>query len=192
MSNLINGSKKDRARDRFLNSLSNNPIIPIPSINFNNAWGFHNDWHNALSERFDKVFADVFSDSSLQSIKTTLGYPKFDIGSEGENWVIKAAVPGVNEKDLNVEIYAAPDNPKSKIVTISGEMQSEYKSPEGAEYQVRELHRSKFSRSVTLPDDVEGDPTAELKQGILVLKWKQKKEIEETIKPKQIEVKKVD
>ena len=95
-----------------------------------------------------------------------------DITEDTENLYIKCAVPGVNQDDLNVET-----NKETKLLTISGQTSEEHKLTLGTYAHIRELKHSKFTRSVKLPDyvDVE-DCDAELKDGILSLKFKSKKQ----------------
>jgi hypothetical protein len=76
---------------------------------------------------------------------------------------------------------------KVHFVKVSGKMADDYVEKDG-EWQVRELKRGSFERVFQLPEDVNGEPKAVLKDGLLTLIWhiKQKEEIP---KIKNIEIK---
>ena len=78
-------------------------------------------------------------------------------------------LPGKTEKDINIEF-------KNNVLTISSESKSEKeeKKEEKAEakdapkYLIKERTYSKFSRSFTLPDDVDAENiTAKVVNGVL-------------------------
>jgi HSP20 family molecular chaperone IbpA len=146
---------------------------------------FRDNFFFPIEQEFDRLLTDFFGDKrSLNKLRGKSGYPKMDIVAEKDRWAIRAAIPGVDPKDVKVEIM-----PESNSVRVSGEMATEYKSPEGSHYMVAELHKSRFSREVVLPDFIEGDPEAEIKDGILTLTWKTVVKEPEIPKPKIIEVK---
>jgi HSP20 family protein len=131
---------------------------------------------------FDDFFSNFWKNGSLDKIKATAGYPKMDIGNEGRNFVIRAAVPGVNAEDLKIEL-------ENSTVRISGRMAEEYCTPENHPYYVKELCKRTFSRTITLPENVSGDPEATIKDGILVLKWEIPEEVNPNA-PRIIQIKK--
>jgi HSP20 family protein len=136
-----------------------------------------------LEQQFDKFFRDFFSDRSvLDRTKSSAGYPKVDLVKENNEFVVKAAVPGVDPNGVNVEIL--PEG----ILRISGQTSEEYRSPQDSNYYVRELRMTRFSRELSLPDFIEGDPQAKIKDGLLTLRWKCKPKILEQPKVKQIKV----
>jgi HSP20 family molecular chaperone IbpA len=139
------------------------------------------DFFYPLEQQFDRFWTDFWGNDVMDGLKASTGYPKLDITTGEGKFTITAAVPGVEQDNVSVEVL--PDG----IVRISGEMAKEYKS-EKADYYVRELHKSRFCREVRLPDGVTGDPEAELKSGILSLTWKYDEPVR--IKPKLIEIKK--
>jgi HSP20 family molecular chaperone IbpA len=146
---------------------------------------------------FDRFFDDFFGDRrNLDRAKAGTGYPKLDIVTEESSekqgtsyWVVKAAVPGVNPDELKVEVLPQT-NTAPAMLRISGQMSEEYRSPDHAAYHMRELHKSSFRRELVLPDYIEGDPQAKIKDGILTLRWLQKYAAQ--AKPKVIDVKRED
>jgi HSP20 family protein len=141
---------------------------------------FRDDLFFPLEQGFDDFFNGFFGNSVLDGVKSGTGYPKLDATIEGEQFVVRAAIPGVKPDDVVVDVL-------KDVVRVSGCMSGEYKK-EDASYYVRELHKSKFMREFRLPEDVVGDPIAEIKDGILTLKWKYDAPVVE--KPKRIEVNK--
>lgn len=121
-----------------------------------------------LQDTFDGFFQSFFNtDGLFNSVKGKAGYPKMEVGIEGNEWVIRMALPGVKQEDLIVQV----DETKGKVLHIQGQMAEEYQSPKESQYFVRELRKSKFVREIPLPDGLIGDPDAVMKDGILTLKW---------------------
>lgn len=90
-------------------------------------------------------------------------FPRFDVIDRDKEILVKAGLPGVKKDDLEVTVI---DN----ILTIKGKTFTEEKEEEGEFYR-SEITRGEFSRSVTLPSDVDVDKaTTILKGGMLTLK----------------------
>jgi len=90
--------------------------------------------------------------------------PSVDITEDGGNLVVRAEVPGVKKKDLNVTI-------SERMLTIKGHShsESERKLEDGDGHQ-REIRRGAFSRTLLLPSDVDaGKATATCRDGVLEL-----------------------
>jgi HSP20 family protein len=89
-----------------------------------------------------------------------MAYPSVDIFEDPSNVVLKAELPGVRKQDLSVEIT---DN----RVCISGEKKREEKV-EKKDYHRIERTSGSFTRSFSLPADVEGAKAkASFKDGVL-------------------------
>lgn len=88
--------------------------------------------------------------------------PKIDIIDRDGEILVRAEIPGVDKKDL--EISVADDS-----LTIKGETRTEEKEETGDYYRC-EISRGSFSRSVALPAAVDGaKASATFKDGILEL-----------------------
>lgn len=135
-----------------------------------------------VEQSFNRFFKDFFKGSSLDAVMSSSGYPKMDVYVENNLWKIAVAVSGV--KPENIEVVMSPDH----SVTISGQIDEELCNDNSATFYVKELRRSKFSRTIKLPDYVHGDPEAEIKNGLLTLTWTLRP-VEEKPKPKLIEIK---
>jgi HSP20 family protein len=88
--------------------------------------------------------------------------PKIDVLDRETEVLVKAEVPGVEKKDLDISVS---DN----TVTIKGSTRREEKEEQG-DYYRREISTGSFSRTVTLPAEVDGsNAKANFKDGVLEL-----------------------
>lgn len=143
-----------------------------------------------FQQRFDKLFDSLFNNDSLNTIKSLSksGYPKIDAYHEGNQYKIQALIPGVKLEDLKVEISPETINGiEYKILKIGAKMSEDYQLPDNANHVIREIRRSSFERILSLPHDLQDDPEAILKDGVLTLIWNLKEEF--TSQPKLITVK---
>lgn len=102
--------------------------------------------------------------------------PRTNLYDAGENLEMKVEVPGMTKDDLNIKI-------QGNYLEINGTRKSD--TPEG--YTVHRVERgtATFSRSFTLPSDVNSDKVeANLKNGLLTLTLPKS----EAAKPKQIAI----
>jgi HSP20 family molecular chaperone IbpA len=132
------------------------------------------DFFGPFESFFNDVFDEMFGNFSGLKSYGKKGFPVLDVLIDGGKWIIECSVPGVRTEDLKVEIDPpeSKDSPKKqgvRLLTISGHMEQQYS--EKAEYHKKELRRSSFERSLYLPDYIEGEPEATLKNGILRLVW---------------------
>lgn len=140
-----------------------------------------NDFLFPLEREFDKFFDQFFKKESLSSIGQNSSFPKINAYEKDGKLTITVAASGMTAEDISVEI----DN---DVLLLSGRMSKEYQTPEGATNYLRELRSSYFERSLKLPEYVEGDPAATLKDGILSLTWNVKKEEENISNKKRISI----
>ena len=88
--------------------------------------------------------------------------PKVDVVDRDSDILVRAELPGVDKKDLDISIT---DN----AVTIHASTSRESKEEKG-EYYRREITRGSFVRTVALPAEVDADGAkASFKDGILEL-----------------------
>jgi HSP20 family protein len=102
--------------------------------------------------------------------------PRVDVVDRDDEILIKAEVPGVDKKDLDISVT-------DDSVTIKGTTSHEEKEEKG-DYYRSEISRGSFSRVVALPADVDAEhATTKFKDGVLELTMpKQKKAKRRTIK----------
>jgi HSP20 family protein len=115
---------------------------------------------------------------SQEVIATGDWAPRVDIAETDKAFVIKVESPEVNKEDVKVTV----DN---GVLTIRGERKQE-KEEKGKRFHRVERHYGSFTRSFTLPDNVdETNVKASFKDGMLNLQIQKTEEV----KPKAIEVK---
>jgi HSP20 family protein len=88
--------------------------------------------------------------------------PRIDVLDGEENVLIRAAVPGVDKKDIDVSV-------NETSVNIKGKVMREAKEEKGDYYRC-EIGSGEFSRTVGLPCAVDASKaSAQLKDGVLEL-----------------------
>lgn len=104
--------------------------------------------------------------------------PSFEVKETKDAYVFKADVPGMTEKDVNVELTG-------NRLTISGKRDEEKKEEKDTYYMYERSYGS-FTRSFTMPEGiVDSSIAAELEDGVLTINVKKTPET----RPKSIPVK---
>ncbi len=88
--------------------------------------------------------------------------PTFDVKETADAFVVRADLPGVSEKDVDVSVH-------NGVLTITGARQAEEKK-EGESFYLYERQFGSFSRSFALPDTADAERIdAKLANGVLEL-----------------------
>ena len=88
--------------------------------------------------------------------------PAFDIYENDKNYVLKAEIPGINSKELDVTLTDG-------LLTVKGEKRKESEE-RGETYHRIERRYGAFERSFHVPDSIQADRVgAEYRDGILTL-----------------------
>jgi HSP20 family protein len=88
--------------------------------------------------------------------------PRVDVIDRDAEILVRAEVPGVDKKDLEISV-------SENTVTINGKTSHEEKEEKGNYYRC-EVSRGTFSRTVALPSDVDADKAkTAFKDGVLEL-----------------------
>ena len=126
----------------------------------------------------DAVFSNFFNPATDAGKGTPWDWhPAVDIYDNTDGIVIKAELPGVDKKDIVVDI-------KDRVLTLKGE-RSVDKDTEKDRFYRRERFFGKFERAFTLPENVNTDGIkADFKDGLLEILVPKP----ETVKPKQITI----
>lgn len=132
-----------------------------------------------VNDVFDRMLEDFFSsDTRFFGEPVTSLMPLMNIEETKDAYRISIEVPGMEKDDIDIEV-------KDNVLTISGEKKEEVKSEDSTFYR-RERRFGKFSRSISLPNDINVDGIdAEYKNGVLMLTLPKTEEA----KPKKITVK---
>ncbi|MDH3636064.1 MAG: Hsp20/alpha crystallin family protein [Gammaproteobacteria bacterium] len=105
--------------------------------------------------------------------------PSCDIEEEKDRYIIKADLPGVDKKDIDVKL-------ENGVISIRGEKQVEKETGKGTKRHRTERFHGTFARSFTLPDAVQDERVdASYKDGVLSLVIPKAEEA----KPKSIDIK---
>jgi HSP20 family protein len=105
--------------------------------------------------------------------------PSFEVKETNDTFVIKADLPGVDEKDLDINLH-------NGVLTLAGHRDAEERK-EGETYAIYERQYGSFTRSFALPDIADPERIdAKMENGVLTLVIPKKAEA----KPRKIAVKK--
>ena len=139
-----------------------------------------NPWRDmsTLQHRINHLFNEPFFHSGDDD-ELSLGtwYPAVDMFDDDDKIVIKAELPGMEKKDISVDI-------ENRVLTLSGERNYDNEVKEENYYR-RERATGRFKRVFNLPADVDSDQIkADFKDGVLKVEIPKPEEQ----KPKQITV----
>jgi len=116
----------------------------------------------AMQNRINRMFNEPYWPTGRMDDDTGMGMwnPVVDLYEKDDHFVIKAELPGVNKKDIAIDL-------KDRVLTLSGERLYENEVKEENYYR-RERSYGKFQRVFTLPADVDSDKIkAEFNDGLL-------------------------
>lgn len=133
-----------------------------------------------MSDRLNRMFGRPVArpESGKEAITVADWIPAVDISETDAEYLIKAELPEVKKEDVKVTVQHG-------VLTIHGERKHE-KDEKGKRYHRVERSYGSFTRSFTLPDEVdETKVRAEYKDGMLHLHLPKS----EKAKPKAIDVK---
>jgi len=132
---------------------------------------------STLQEQVNRLFEDTFLRGRVEDSDITSWTPAVDIYEDGNQMVIKADLPDVDEKDIDIRV-------ENNTLTIRGERKFEQKVEEENYLRVERAYGA-FSRSFALPSSVNTDSiNAEYKNGVLSVTLPKREES----KPRQIKV----
>ncbi|MGQ9920784.1 MAG: Hsp20/alpha crystallin family protein [Desulfobacca sp.] len=132
-----------------------------------------------LRSEMDRLWDDYFG-SGRKGLRPTEGtwLPSVDVSETADKVVVKAEVPGMDAKDIDISL-------SGDLLTIKGEKKTEREEKE-ENYHLVERSYGSFSRSLRLPVAVDADKIeATYKQGVLTITCPKKEEA----KAKLIEIK---
>ncbi len=129
---------------------------------------------------FDQFFEDWEEPERFLSVIPNVRTPKMDIYEEGKNIVVKAELPGVNPKNINIEV-------EDNFLKIEAKTENKKEEKKKGYYR-KEISESYYKRVVPLPAEVKGEKAeANYEDGILKIiipKLEPKKEEKKGIKIK--------
>lgn len=134
-----------------------------------------------IQERMNRLFDEAFRGARSGAEEDwALGgswAPAVDIYEQGTDIVLKAELPGVDSKDVDVRV-------ENNVLTLRGERKLDTEVQRESYHRVERAYGS-FSRSFTLPSVVDTEKIkADFKDGVLRVTLPKKEEA----KPKQITI----
>jgi len=121
----------------------------------------------ALRSMFDNFMSTPYMDDDLA---TRNWLPAVNVKETEKNYEIEVAAPGFRKEDIRVNV-------EDNVLTISAEKREEKENKKEENYTRREFSHTSFSRSFSLPPNVnDGDIKAHYEDGILRLTIEKAKE----------------
>ncbi len=115
-----------------------------------------------VGNRMNSLFEDVLFpfDRATGEFALSSWHPAVDIYEDGDHIVIKAELPGVEKKNIHVDV-------NGRVLTLTGERVLERKLKEENYYR-QERTFGKFERSFTLPTEIDPEKIkADFSEGVL-------------------------
>ncbi len=141
-------------------------------------WNPFQEFENLL-DRYNKAGGSSLSKQLNNDLSFADWAPSVDIEEEDDRYLIKADLPGVDKKDIEVKL-------ENGVLSIRGEKQTETETGKGTKRHRTERFHGTFARSFTLPEAVKADQVdASYKDGVLKLAIPKAEEV----KPKAIDIK---
>lgn len=108
---------------------------------------------NSLQQEMNRLFSTFFDAPAGAPVNSTRRWvPAMDLIETDEHFVLRADLPGLSEADIDLSL-------KENVLTLSGERKVEHEGKGEGFYRV-ERATGAFSRSLTLPEGVDGDAIA--------------------------------
>lgn len=101
-----------------------------------------------LWNTMDNDFADFFPTVAKG---TKMGFvPSVDVMETKENYILDMDLPGLTEKDVEINL-------KNRILSIASKKEEKKEEKKEGDWLIKERRSSSFTRKFTLPDDIDAD-----------------------------------
>lgn len=161
----------------YLDALNKRKLYVLEDNKMNSVTRW-DPFHNAstLQEQVNRLFESSVRGRSDQAALSTWA-PPVDIYETENELVLKADLPDVNERDLDVQV-------ENNMLTIRGERKFDQQIKEDNYLRIERTYGS-FSRSFSLPSTINSEAIkAEYKNGVLRIELPKRAES----KPKQVKI----
>jgi len=116
---------------------------------------------NVLND-LDRMVDAFFGNPGLAFDRSLNRLPAIDVNEDDKQYTLVADIPGLSEKDVEIKI-------DDQLLTISNKQSEESESKKEG-FVIRERYARSFSRSFTLPNDVNVDGiSASSAEGVLTV-----------------------
>lgn len=140
-----------------------------------NPWSVPSAFQEEIKQVFERFFNE--SDTDQSNVVTSQWAPRVDIKEEAERFVIQADIPGVDPKEIEI-------NMDNGILSIKGERKTEAREDTERYTRIERSH-GMFYRRFALPDSADPEGIkASGKHGVLEISIPKRPET----KPRRIEV----
>ncbi|HLG42598.1 MAG TPA: Hsp20/alpha crystallin family protein [Planctomycetota bacterium] len=118
---------------------------------------------------FERMFEEFWKSPFSLGPRTDGFIPSLDAFEEKDAFIVKADLPGLTEKEIEVEL-------DGNLLTIRGEKKVEEEKKERDYHRIERRYGS-FLRQITLPESVDtAKPAAEVKNGVLTVRFAKRPE----------------
>ncbi len=117
-------------------------------IRYRSPWGTHSPSHEDFRQLLDQFF-DTGTTGDQSDVVTSEWAPRVDIREEDKRFVIEADIPGVDPKDIEI-------NMDKGVLSIRGERKTGHKVEDGKFTRAERAH-GVFHRRFALPDSANPD-----------------------------------
>jgi HSP20 family protein len=122
---------------------------------------------NTIQNEMNRLFNTFFESPAPGNGGTGSGsrrwIPAMDLVENGDEFVLRADLPGLSESDVNIEL-------EDNVLTISGQRRAEHEERKEGYFRVERASGS-FSRSLTLPEGVDPEAVkAHFDKGVLEIR----------------------
>jgi HSP20 family protein len=132
---------------------------------------------NSLQDQVNRLFEDTFTRGRSGQSELAVWSPSVDIFETENELVVKADLPDVQEKDMDVRV-------ENNTLTIRGERKFDREVQEESYLRVERAYGT-FTRSFSLPNTVNAEAIrAEYRNGVLTVRMPKREES----KPRQIRI----
>lgn len=131
----------------------------------------------SLRQAMDEMFSDLRPRAVRRGAVPNEGYFSVDLAETGDEFVVKASLPGVKPEDIEISVTG-------QVLSIKGTVNEEHEE-NTKNYYRRERRAGTFVRQLSLPEEVDsGRANASYENGVLRLALPKS----EAAKPKTIPV----
>ena len=149
------------------------------------------DIFSIMESEVNDILNKFFQPRGCDTVGTRT-YPKMDVYQHKQDLIIEASVPFVEKEDIKVTVEPSKEHIGYHIFTLSGSTTNQHlydKDKPG--YLLKELRRSNFTRRVLLESNLIEkcpEPTADMKDGILTVTFKDVYKEDPAALPKEIKI----
>jgi HSP20 family protein len=130
-----------------------------------------------LKRQMDRISGAFFGEREARSVPSGV-FPAINLTENSDHYYVRAELPGIKAETIDIQVAG-------RNLAISGERRIQSEG-ENVRYHRREREAGKFSRAITLPDEINADKIdAQMVNGVLTVTIAKA----EAVKPKQITVK---